>query len=200
MVFTSKYIIQVEKMLDWLFGNKKSKEEEEKEKIFRKIARLLNDDDFQNSMLPPMFRGPILSGTSVDQLANGSGEFGFSPTNPIPCNGSLGEVTYLSRLLYGPQQEKVFFHRLGSIQGNIDKYELMTLSGKRAIVYLDMYHPRKSRLAPKGFSLQPDTILIRGINQNLSMFPHNLHQAIMEFTKRSIGFPLADSDAKKFDS
>lgn len=186
-------------MFDWLFGSKKSKEEEEKEKIFRKIANLLNDDNFQNSILPPMFKGPVISGASVDQLANGSGEFGFSSTNPIPCNGSLGEVTYLSRLLYGPQKEKVFFHRLGTVNRNIDKYELITLSGVRAIVYLDMYHPRKSRLAPKGFSLQPDTILIRGINQCLSTFPHNLHQEIMEFTKRSIGFPLADSDAKKFD-
>lgn len=187
-------------MFDWLFGNKKSKEEEEKEKIYKKIDRVLNDDNFQNSLMPPMFRDPIISGASVDQLANGTGDFGFSPTNPIPCNGSLGEVTYLSRLLYGPQKEKVFFHRLGSIKGNIDEYELITLSGVRAIVYLDMYHPRKSRLTPKGFSLQPNTILIRGINQNLSTFPFNLHQAIMEFTKTGIGFPLADSDAKKFDS
>ena len=96
-------------MFDWLFGQKKSKEEEEKEKIFKKIDRVLNDDNFQNSLMPPMFRDPIISGASVDQLANGTGDFGFSPTNPIPCNGSLGEVTYLSRLLYGPQKEKVFF-------------------------------------------------------------------------------------------
>ena len=187
-------------MFDWLFGNKKSKEEEEIEKIFKKIDRFLNDDNFQNSTLPPMLRGPIMAGSSVDQLANGTGDFGFSPTNPIPCNGVLGEVTYLSRLLYGSSKEKVFFHRLGTVNDKIDKYELITLSGNRAIVYLDMYHPRKSRLAPKGFSLQPNTILIRGINGNLLTFPHNLHQAIMEFTKRGIGAPLADSDAKKFDS
>ena len=62
-------------------------------KIFEKIARSLEDEDLQNSMLPSGIKEQIIGGLNVDELPHGIGEFGRSAENPIPVNGPMGELS-----------------------------------------------------------------------------------------------------------
>lgn len=91
-----------------------------------------------------------LNGLDCDRLPDATGEFGRIETNPIPVNGPMGEMKYLNRLR--TSDGGLIFHRLGSI-GSIDAYEVVSLGGKIwDILYLDMYHPRRSKHLPSGYS------------------------------------------------
>jgi hypothetical protein len=98
----------------------------------------------------------ILQGLDCDKLPGGQGEFGRITTNPIPVNGIGGEIMYLPRLRCKCGCG-IFFHRLGSyreekIGTTIDVFETVCINGKHwDILYLDMYHPRRSTLVPKGY-------------------------------------------------
>jgi hypothetical protein len=59
----------------------------------------------------------ILSGDSCDEIPNGYGEFG-SITNPIPVNGTLGEIKYLGKLR-GETGFPLFFHRYASAESPV---------------------------------------------------------------------------------
>lgn len=78
--------------------NRKSKQEQELDAIFEKIFNILNNDDLQNNILPDMLKKE-LDPAPLNTLPDAAGEFGRDPENPILCNGPLGEVTYLSRLV-----------------------------------------------------------------------------------------------------
>lgn len=181
------------------FGLFKSKEEKEKEelmKIFKEIHRVLNDDELQNNGLPPMFR-EMYSPQRVNMVPGGTGEFGRDHHNPIPVNGPIGEVTYLSKLLVAGTKEKVFFHRLGSCAGSIDIYEIFSHSGKfHDTLYLDMYYLHKSQYAPRGYVLQNEVTTIRGINSFCDDLPNRFYDELVECTKGMIGIPVFDPDAR----
>ena len=105
---------------------------------------------------PEQFSIPCLEGENCDEITGAIGEFGRIPTNPIPVNGPLGEIKYLSRLHIknGPG---VIFHRLGSVnvpQLNlpVDVFETVSLDGEVwDILYISMYHPRRSTKIPKSY-------------------------------------------------
>src|SRR3546814_10801196 len=63
-------------------------------------------------------------------LPNGSGPFGFTETNPIPVNGPIGQLAYLSRLETQSGQ-RILFHRLGAID-KVDVFEAVTFDGSRS--------------------------------------------------------------------
>jgi hypothetical protein len=116
------------------------------------LVRFVDDEEYQNSLLDPPIRQLSLLGAPVDQLPNGHGAFGTSLRNPIPVNGAMGELAYLSKLRT-EAGERLLFHRLGSVD-DIDVFEAVTWNGNDwHIFYLDMYHPRRSRKAPAGFIL-----------------------------------------------
>lgn len=169
-----------------------------KEEVGEALYRILNEEEKQNENLPPFLADQMRRGADCDQLPGASGRFGYDPENPIPCNGPLGEMIYLSRLRRGKNKEKVFFHRLGSLPGNIDRFELMTLSGERDVLYVDMYHPRKSRLAPEGYTLMDEIRTFTGVNECLPGFPLGLYPRLADYT-RKIGLPVPDEDAVQFD-
>jgi len=85
----------------------------------------------------------ITAGAYVDEIENAFCNFGLILTNPIPVNGPIGEVIYLSSLRQ-LGKTKILFHRIGSIDG-FDVFESVSVDGKTwDIFYLDMFHPRKS--------------------------------------------------------
>ena len=97
-------------------------------------------------------------GVDANELPNGHGEFGLTPTNPISCKTVFGSTAYLGRLR-APDGTKVEYARIGSVQSEvspnpIDAYEVAHRDGRKlATVYISPYHQRISERAPKGFTL-----------------------------------------------
>jgi hypothetical protein len=90
-------------------------------------------------------------------------------------NGPIGGLAYLSKLrtLKG---ESLFFHRIGAVN-LIDVFEATTLSGSEwFILFLDMYHPKKSRMSPVGFTVSDDISRFSGFNRYCNDFPHDFVQ------------------------
>ena len=163
----------------------------EVDRIFGKLRKFLTDEAAQNASLPADVQSEIASHEPCDCIPNGAGTFGRSLQNPIPVNGPLGEVLYLSliRLNHVP----VLFHRLGSF-APIDVYEIVALDGTAwDILYLTPYYPRRSRMAPSGYVIERDSESGRrifGTNARVEPFPYALYEAVRSFTKRGMGLPL----------
>jgi hypothetical protein len=152
----------------------------EVETIFKKLDRLMDDEKAQIDGLPDSFRSEVLSGADCDEIAGATGEFGRDPQNPIPVNGPLGEMIYLSSLRTVTSQ-KIMFHRLGSIR-NVDAFETVSFDGAVwDIFFFDLYHPRKSRRAPTAYRIaagaERDRFLL-GANEFVASFPDQLPDAI----------------------
>jgi hypothetical protein len=153
---------------------------------FDRIMQLLNNDALQNDLfISPLAKDSILKGLPCDEIPNPVGDFGRSPENPIPVNGIIGELTYLSRLKWNASGQQIIFHRLGSGAAgrgvSIDLYEVVTWDGQNwDILMLDMYHPVKSRLLPEGYSFAERVEGLTGTNKYLETFPQGLIESINE--------------------
>jgi hypothetical protein len=177
-----------------LFGGKKKSSglSPEVAQIFEKVAGMMEDENLQNSMNNSILKDEIVGGLDVDELPHGIGEFGRSAENPIPVNGVFGELVYLSLLKTQDTNQRLLFHRLGSVE-SIDIYETVSIDGHNwDILFFSFYHPRKSRKAPNGYSIaklsnQP---LFYGTNRRVEGFPYGLQEAIRKTTKQMIGIPL----------
>jgi hypothetical protein len=129
-----------------------------------------------------------------DQIEGSYGSFGFSPTNPIPVNGIIGELVYIFRLR---SQKGVGFlyHRLGGLssppsKNTIDHYELVSIDASEWYdLFFDCYYPRRSQKAPDGLKLVSWNSLdnklkklaklpFHGVNIKVDNFPHGLPDAI----------------------
>jgi hypothetical protein len=98
------------------------------------------------------------------KLTSADPEYGYSQKKPIKVGskdefgGPLAERAYFNTLR-DEAGKPVTFERQGSFgagpDGNIlDGYEVQTSTGRKAVLYIDMYHPEsdpKTQLAPKGF-------------------------------------------------
>ncbi len=71
---------------------------------FDRLFNYLKDEIAQNDRLPPAARGPLKKGNACDHIPGGTGPFGKQQTNPIPVNGPLGELIYLSTLLFADRR------------------------------------------------------------------------------------------------
>ena len=134
--------------------------------------------------------GPhAMSGLDCDQLSNASGPFGQNWNNPVPVNGLLGTYKYLGKLL-SPAGVIFYFHRLGSISSEaasnpVDAYELVDMNGKNwDILFLDMYHPRRSNTIPPGYRYKKydkkmgDIPFAFGVDVYCENFPYDLPETI----------------------
>ena len=137
---------------------------------------------------PAGMRHLFLKGENCDQLMGATGAFGQSMTNPIPVNGWMGTLKYFWRL-QTPFNKGLYFHRIGKarsqVSQTIDVYE--TVSADRKIwdiLYFDMFHPRRSNLAPEGYRVRPydkviDSVQFAfGTNTRLANFPHDLPEVL----------------------
>lgn len=167
--------------------------------IFAKLTFLLENENAQNDTLPEFYRSKVVGGKACDQIEGASGEFGRSILNPIPVNAPLGELLYLSHLRVAGSKQPIMFHRLGSIN-DIDVFETVTLDGKVwDLLYLDFYHPRKSRRSPTGYEIsgQQRGLLPLGTNEFLAQFPEGLPEAISNACERLIGLRLTPPEVRK---
>lgn len=156
-------------LLARIFGSKPGLSEQE-QALVRHIRRLVQDVEYQNGLVPPEFLEQLLAGASCDEVPGAQGPFGRVATNPIPVNGVIGELAYLSHLR-SDGGERLFFHRLGSTHA-IDVFEAVSWSGSEwYILYLDFYHPRPSKKSPQGFSLTTEMSQFSGFTWYCSDFP-----------------------------
>ena len=143
-------------------------------------------------------RSEILNGEDCDQIEEAYGEFG-SNTNPIPVNGVMGEIKYLGKLR-GKTDNALFFHRKRSTTSpickyRVDIYETVCMDAAQwKTFYFDFYHPRRSNIAPPGYSLMSydktlkfDIPCAYGVDFPVKDFPYGLPDALVEFFGEGIG-------------
>lgn len=138
----------------WPFGRKEPSASlsPEVQQIFEKALRFLDDETAQNNALPEQFRKVLAVSPSCDRIPNAFGEFGRTLTNPIPVNGPVGQLVYLSRL-ETPNGSAVAFHRLGAFD-KVDAFEVVSENGRHwDVLYLSLYFTRKSTQVPSGYRM-----------------------------------------------
>lgn len=133
-----------------------------------------------------------LAGLDCDWIPNARGSFGRFFRNPIVTNGINGTLAYLGKLVVEKYKTGLIFHKIGSIPnsltgvGKIDIYEVMDESANHwDILFVDMYHPRRSNLAPEGYYLKEYNRETGDTNQSLgtvevcSSFPNRIASSLM---------------------
>ena len=98
--------------------------------------------------------------------------FGYSKLNPIPCCDVPGEIEYLSRLYVDDEDDRIMFHRLGSVTGcgseMVDHFECLSFSGHYFTLYLSMYHKVQCQEVPKGLKIMPKMKNVSGMTEGLT--------------------------------
>lgn len=189
---------------DKLFGNSEKKKEQEAKaamhRLFDSGMKLLNDDAKQNALMPEALQKSLAQGGVIDALPNAKGAFGRTLENPIPVNGPLGEITYLSRLVTAGTGQRVGFHRLGSMK-SIDVYEVVSTDGASwDILFFNYYHAGKSKKAPDGYNLAESAEGLTGTSQFTSYFPGNIRSHAMRCSTTILGFPMPHPSLRAFES
>jgi hypothetical protein len=98
------------------------------------------------------------AGCDTDELPNATGEFGLTPTNPIPTKTIFGSTYYLS-LHRSADGAKVLYDRRGSVHSSvtqmpIDAYEIKHPDGYTlCTLYFSPYQRRNSQKVPRGLRL-----------------------------------------------
>ncbi len=178
-------------LFNWLFNEKRNSSEElppEIAAIFEKIHQFMEDESLQNSGSPFGLQEEMRSGGSCDEIIGATGEFGRNPHNPIPVNGPIGELIYLSQLEY--QKSSIIGHRLGSFRKK-DVYEVVTLDGSKwDLLFFDPYHLRKSKRLPSGYTRSTSQPFLLATNYFLPDFPGGIQAGLRECTERFFGVPL----------
>ena len=93
-----------------------------------------------------------------DEIPVGIGDFGITPTNPVPVYGVPNNEVYLQRLRTSGG-DKIRWRRVGTtpadnIVGSIDDYEIFNLEGSTiGHIYICPYHWKTSEKAPEGFKV-----------------------------------------------
>ena len=158
--------------------------------MYEKLFRTLSDEAEQIEHYPESLKALMIGGSDGDKNVGGYGPFGASVTNPIPVNGPIGQILYLSS--FRLNDERILFHRLGSIE-KIDVFECVDIKCTDwKLLYLDMYHPRKSKIAPEGYSIARDNVLLSGVTYMVSDFPRRLYSGVVEYSEKRFGMSIAD--------
>lgn len=153
-----------------LFGG--NKEDKALREALALINRIIEDEQFQLEHLNPIMKEMIESAPAYDKDPNGTGPFGFIETNPIPVNGPIGQLAYLSKLETQSGQ-RILFHRLGAM-GTVDVFEAVSFDGREwFILFADFYHPRRSRLTPDGFRFTKEVGQFSGFTNFCDDFPYD---------------------------
>ena len=172
--------------LSKLFGRGQDESNNALKDAFAGVRRIIEDQEYQNSLVPGLSE-ILKNAPSVDEIPNASGPFGLVETNPIPVNGAIGELAYLSKL-QTLADERILFHRLGATK-SIDVFEAVTFSGSEwFIFFLDLYHPRRSRKTPQGFKFYDDLGQFSGFHSFCSNFPYDFIEKKQEQSESMLSF------------
>lgn len=183
---------------------------EEAREQFLRALYILNDIELQNKIIAeiphtsekflPSFAKERLAMGDVDEWPDAQGEFGRTPSNPILVNRTWGEITYLSRLTTA-DNHRMIFHRIGSVVGAIDAFELVSVNGKfYDVLYVDMYHNNCSKKAPVGYTLLEFADGITGLSENNPVFPAQMEEHIFKTAINKFGAPIVSPTVLEFDS
>ncbi len=168
--------------------------------LVEKTIRFLDDEEAQNARLPAQLRSQ-LARERCDKVLPGFGEFGRDLNNPVPVNGVLGELIYLSSL-QTHSGIPLCFHRIGS-SNSIDIFETCSYDGGRwDVLYLSPYFPSKSRFAPEGYVIDRthSRNMMKGTTLEIGEFPKFVCQGALECSKRLLGIAITDLRLKQFES
>lgn len=108
----------------------------------------------QNPLEPLLGSG---NGARLDQIPGCHGEFGLTPTNPIPVDGIVAIKVYLGFLMT-PDGQRIKFKRVKSIEGPqfsgpSDEYDILDQSETFLTkLYINAYCKGTSEKAPRGFT------------------------------------------------
>jgi hypothetical protein len=151
--------------------------------LFDSFRKKENDLKIDYSNHP--FHYKFLQGENCDEIPNVYGEFGRTPTNPIPVYGPKGLIIYLNKLRTS-QGQPFLFHKLtytvtAGLTEGVDAFEIVSVDNTNwDILYFHMYHPRNSEKAPGNLILKnDDTIFLKipvgiGVNEFDPIFPYNI--------------------------
>jgi hypothetical protein len=163
----------------------------EVEAFYEELYQFMQDEDAQNARLPEPLRAMVAAAPKCDEIPGARGEFGRIFSNPIPVNGPIGELIYLTNL-QSRSGQFLLFHRLGSIK-NVDIYETVGMDASGwDIMFLNFYYPGKSLRAPKGYRVatgRDRQHAFSGTNTLVEGFPTDLHKAITA-TNEQLGLPF----------
>lgn len=156
---------------------------------------LIDDEDPKVQKADLQKRNAFVASMLLDgceELPGANGPFG-SEANPIPVNGPGGEIVYLNRLLT-ESHSPLMYHRLGSKPSQlspqmVDIFEVLSADGSVwCLLWFSMYHPRRSRKLPEGFTCRPlprsdmERIYMKtalsGVMDQVDHFPSELPNAI----------------------
>lgn len=168
-------------LLNRIFGSAKNGDDEPLEE---------QKKDFLKSTVSP----ESINNKCCDQIPGAYGSFGTTPTNPIPVNGIIGEIVYMSSLR-SKTGVGFYYHRLGSLSSPpsnnpIDEYELVAGDASEwRNLFFDCYYPRRSIKVPDGLTRTPwnslnDTLKVLfklpcgGANIKINNFPIGLPDVI----------------------
>lgn len=166
--------------------------------LMERALRVLNDTELQNADYPRSLYLDYDDGPepTPDELPKAQGEFGHSVDNPIPVNGSTGEISYLSKLVTANGQ-RMAFQRAGSTDSQatdkmVDIFELVSVDGVvKDTLYLDMYHLGQSKKAPQGYQLLEKLDGITGISSGMiKNFPEGLAKEVFKEAVMTFGMPV----------
>lgn len=137
-----------------------------------RVRDFIDNEETQNALYPAMFWDMVAARQRPTQT---SGAFGRAVGNPVPVNGMIGELAYLSKLRTDSGQ-RLFFHRLGAIN-TCDVFELVSFDGKLwDLLFLDPYNRQRSRTSPSGYSVSSDVSQFSGFTWRCAEFPTDWRQ------------------------
>lgn len=153
-----------------LFGG--NKQEKALRETFAHVNRIIDDEAYQLEIIHPAMKAILEAAPAYDEDPDGTGPFGYTESNPIPVNGPIGQLAYLSRLETESGQ-RIMFHRLGAID-RVDVFEAVTFDGGAwFILFVDFYHPRRSRITPEGFKFTKELPQFSGFHKFCAEFPYD---------------------------
>ena len=126
---------------------------------FGRLDSTCNSFEALKGFLTGLF-GSDVQGYDSNEIPFSVGEFGLTPTNPIPVRGITGIRVYLSKLRTD-KGTKVVCKRVQAIKdsgqpGPTDEYYAFSEGGEfLSKIYISAYHQRISRKAPRGFRVEP---------------------------------------------
>lgn len=169
--------------------------------FFKKKFKDESSEDQRHDLekFPIGLKDEALAGLDCDFLPNASGEFARCITNPIPVNGPIGEIKYLNRLI--SKDGGFISHRLGSYD-ELDVYEVVSIGGKIwDVLYFDMYHPRRSTIAPSDydFNIFHEIFTKFAIGYSTNSFDQDFPFGLSNHIEKRIGSSLGTKIAKKYE-
>ncbi len=144
------------------------------------LNRLLEDAEYQLSFMSAEFAEDALSNGAAEEVPGAIGRFAYTPTNPVPVNGTVGAMAYLSRL-QTRSRDSLIFHRLGRLDA-LEVFEALCLAqGQWFVFFLDPRYARASASAPEGLTLLRPGRLLHGVGTTMRDFPFEFAEIVGEY-------------------